>query len=82
MQVPYCHICESDPDQKHRFGISGLSDGDYCPVCYRPFCRHHAGKVRWRWRDSREVGTGWVCMECKNAYRHREWDPVRRDWIS
>ncbi|MCC7206380.1 MAG: hypothetical protein IT323_03685 [Anaerolineae bacterium] len=82
MVVPYCHICESHPEEKLRYADSGLDDGEYCPVCFRPFCRHHAGTVRWRWRDSREVDSGRVCIECKRAYLHRTWDAVHRDWIS
>jgi hypothetical protein len=38
--------------------------------------------VRWRWRANREVASGRVCMDCKRAYRHREWDSINRDWIS
>jgi hypothetical protein len=82
MPVPYCHICESLPAEKARYGTSGLEEGDYCPVCYRPFCRYHGGIVRWKWRDSGKVDSGRVCMECKRAYLHRTWDPIHRDWIS
>jgi hypothetical protein len=82
MNVPNCYICDSNPAEKQRYGTTGLAEGDYCPVCYRPYCKFHAGKVRWRWRDTREVETGYVCIECKNTYRHRQWDPLHRDWIS
>lgn len=82
MSVPFCHICDSHPADKQRYAGTGLAEGDYCPVCNRPFCKFHAGKVRWRWRDNRTVEIGYVCMECKNAYRHRQWDPVHRDWIN
>jgi hypothetical protein len=82
MPVPYCHICEGDPNEKRRYGDTGLEGGDYCPVCFRPYCRFHAGKVRWRWRNNGKVDIGQVCLDCKNAYRHREWDAVNRDWIS
>lgn len=82
MRVPYCHICDSNADEKKRYGDSGLEDGDYCPVCQRPYCKFHGGVVRWRWRASREVASGKVCKSCKNAYLHRTWDPVNRDWIS
>jgi hypothetical protein len=82
MPVPYCHICESDPNEKKRYGDTGLEGGDYCPVCFRPYCRFHGGIVRWRWRENGQVDSGHVCRECKKTYRHRSWDPVHRDWIS
>ncbi len=82
MAVPYCYLCDSKPADKQRFGTTGLAEGDYCPACYRPVCKFHMGRVRWKWRESRQVDTGFVCMECKNTYRHREIDPARRDWIS
>jgi hypothetical protein len=82
MMIPYCHICDSDPTDKRRYGITGFEAGDYCPVCNRPFCGHHGGVVRWRWRRNGEVDSGRVCIACKITYRHREWDPAQRDWIS
>ncbi|HRE46648.1 MAG TPA: hypothetical protein PLD47_02900 [Aggregatilineales bacterium] len=82
MRVPYCHVCESDPTEKQKYGESGLAEGEYCPVCFRPFCRHHSGIVRWRWKDSREADSARICIECKRAYSHRSWDAVRREWIS
>jgi len=82
MQVPYCHICDKDPSEKQRYGSTGLSDGDYCPVCFQPYCHFHGGTVRWRWRSNGQVDSGRVCKECKNAYRHRHWDAIHRDWIS
>jgi hypothetical protein len=82
MTIPYCHLCESRPADKAKYGNTGLADGDYCPACYRPVCKFHQGRVRWRWRDSRAIETGFVCMECKNSYQHRTIDPAKRDWIS
>jgi hypothetical protein len=82
MTVPYCHICDSNDNDKRRYGETGLAEGDYCPVCFEPYCRYHGGTVRWRWRESGKIDSGRVCMQCKNAYRHRDWDPASRDWIS
>lgn len=82
MSAPYCHICNKDPNEKRRYGSTGLAAGDTCPVCYQPFCRYHGGTVRWRWRATGELDNARVCLECKTAYRHREWDPINRDWIS
>lgn len=82
MTIPYCYLCESHPDDKQKYGDSGFADGDYCPICYRPFCRHHSGVVRWRWKETREVASARICIECKRAYLHRGWDVVHREWIS
>jgi uncharacterized protein YbaR (Trm112 family) len=83
MPISYCHICEKRPRDHERYGNTGLVEGIVCPICHKPACRHHLGTVRWRWRTpSREVASALVCMECKNSYRHREWDPLNRDWIS
>lgn len=82
MPVPYCHICEHNELEKSRYGEATLSEGDYCPVCHRPACRFHMGRVRWRWKDSGQLDSALVCLDCKNTYRHREWDAYHRDWIS
>ncbi len=82
MAVTHCHICDSNPEDKRRYGDAGLEDGIICPICLRPTCRFHLGTVRWRWRDSGKLDSARICLACKNAYRHRDWDPVRRDWIS
>jgi hypothetical protein len=82
MQVPYCHICDGDAEEKKRYGNTGLSEGEYCPVCFLPYCRFHGGVVRWRWRSTGQLDSGKVCKQCKTAYLHRTWDAVNRDWIS
>lgn len=83
MPVYTCYLCEKHPDHKHRYGDSGLAQGDVCPVCHRPVCRHHMVTVRWRWReDGNEQGNALVCRECKRTYRHRQWDTANRDWIT
>jgi hypothetical protein len=82
MSVPYCHICQENELEKRQYGDSSLSEGDYCPVCYRPVCRFHMGRVRWRWKDTGRLDSAMVCRDCKNAYRHRDWDAHHRDWIS
>jgi uncharacterized protein with PIN domain len=82
MRVPNCYICDSNPDEKARAGEAALEDGEYCPVCNKPFCRHHSGTVRWRERATREVKSARVCIQCKRAYLHRSWDSYNREWIS
>jgi hypothetical protein len=82
MPVPYCHICETNELEKRQYGAATLGQGDYCPVCQRPTCRFHMGRVRWKWRDTGKLDQALVCLDCKNAYRHREWDSYRRNWIS
>jgi hypothetical protein len=83
MSVTFCHICEKNSAEKNRVGDSGLMMGVYCPVCHRPACSHHLGTVRWRWRDeNRALDSDKVCLECKRTYRHRDWDPIHREWIS
>ncbi|MBZ0316910.1 MAG: hypothetical protein K8L91_10880 [Anaerolineae bacterium] len=82
MSVPYCHVCQSRPEEQRAFTDSGLEKGDYCPVCYRPTCSHHLATVRFRWRTDRRLDSALVCIECKRAYRHRNWDVANRDWIS
>lgn len=82
MAVYTCHICNSAPDEYRRFGDTGLPNGIICPVCHRPTCEHHLVTVRWRWRETRQVESGVVCRECKRTYRHRNWDPYAREWIS
>ncbi len=82
MAVKSCHICNSDPLIKKRYGSAGLADGDYCPICYRPTCRYHLTTVRWRWRRTGEVDAALVCQDCKRHYEHRSWDVVNRDWIT
>jgi hypothetical protein len=83
MTVTHCYLCERDPVAARRLGGSGLTDGVLCPVCQRPTCSHHLVTVRWRWRTAtRQLGMAQVCQECKRTYRHREWDPINRDWIS
>lgn len=82
MPVPYCHICAQNELEKRQYGDASLEEGDYCPVCYRPACRFHMGRVRWRWKENNKVDSALVCMDCKNSYRHREWDSYHRDWIS
>lgn len=81
MPVPFCHMCDEEPLES-RYDDSALETGEYCPVCHRPACRYHLGTVRWRWKKSGQLGAARVCLACKNAYRHRDWDPVHRDWIS
>jgi hypothetical protein len=82
MPVPYCHICEQNELEKRQYGEASLAQGDYCPICYRPTCRYHMGRVRWRWKSTGRLDSALICIECKNAYRHREWDTYNRDWIS
>jgi hypothetical protein len=39
--------------------------------------------VRWRWRDAlRETDSAYICRECKSEYRHRDWDALKREWIT
>jgi hypothetical protein len=83
MVVASCHLCDKKPEDAELYGASGFTQGEVCPVCFRPTCRHHMGMVRWRWKnDLRAVGSALVCMECKSAYKHRNWDPIHREWIS
>jgi hypothetical protein len=83
MPVTRCYICERNTTEARRLGGSGFAGGDNCPLCHQPTCSHHLVTVRWRWRNpTREVGSAQICQECKRAYRHREWDPITRDWIS
>lgn len=83
MSVYSCHICESNPEERQRLSDDGLAEGVVCPVCHRPTCAHHLVTVRWRWRDQgRGLDSARVCRECKRTYRHREWDPFLREWIS
>jgi len=82
MAVPYCRICETHEDAKQRYGDTGLQDGDFCPICFRPTCRFHLGRVIWRWKENGQRAEAFVCLDCKNAYRHREWDAYHRDWVS
>lgn len=81
MPVPYCHICERKPFEKEQYGDASLDRGDYCPVCRRPACRYHMGRVRWRWRTDNRLESAMICIECKNSYQHRTWDAHNRDWI-
>ena len=80
--VPYCHLCEAHPEDSRSHHAGALDTGEYCPICYRPTCRQHLGTVRWRWIKTGRIETAQICLDCKNTYRHREWDPVHRDWIS
>jgi uncharacterized protein YbaR (Trm112 family) len=83
MAVSHCYICERNPQEAKRLGNSGLAEGILCPICHRPTCRHHLVTVRWRWRTvTRDLDSALICGECKKTYRHRDWDPVNRDWIS
>lgn len=82
MSVPYCQICESDPSDSRSNLPGGLDGGEYCPVCHQPTCRNHLFTVRWRWKKTGVRDAARVCMACKTAYRHRDWDPINRDWIS
>ncbi|NDJ85186.1 MAG: hypothetical protein GYB66_04820 [Chloroflexi bacterium] len=82
MPVPYCHICDSRSEEKQRYGDSGLAEGDYCPICYRPTCQYHLATVRFRWRADRRVDSTQVCIDCKRTYAHRNWDVANREWIS
>ena len=82
MPVPYCHICQENEAEKRQYGDSSLEAGDYCPVCYRPTCRYHMSRVRWRWKETGQLGEALICRECKTTYRHRDWDRHNRDWIS
>lgn len=82
MPVPYCHICEANPRDSRSHADGALDTGDYCPICFRPTCRLHMGVVRWRWKKTGRLDSARVCLDCKNTYRHRDWDPVNRDWIS
>ena len=82
MTIPFCYMCEDNSHDKQRYGDSGLAEGIYCPICFRPTCRYHLGTVRWRWKRNGQLDSARICLQCKNAYRHRDWDPVHRDWIS
>lgn len=83
MPVTRCYICEENPHETRSLGESGFEEGAYCPICQSPVCRHHLTVVRWRWRnDTRTVDSTLICHECKRNYRHRDWDPVNREWIS
>ncbi len=82
MSVPNCHVCDSRPEDRRLYGATGLEDGDYCPVCYRPTCKNHLATVRFRWLSDRRLDSAQVCIECKKAYQHRNWDVANREWIS
>lgn len=82
MSVPHCHICTSNPDDYKAYGDSGLEEGDYCPICYRPTCKHHLATVRFRWLSDRRLDSAKVCISCKKSYQHRTWDVANREWIS
>jgi hypothetical protein len=82
MAVRFCFLCAEDPETRRRYGGAGLADGADCPICYQPTCRYHLTFVRWRWRENGAVDAALVCKRCKNGYAHRNWDSVRREWIT
>lgn len=82
MPVPTCYICDAEPEEKRRFGDTGLAEGEYCPVCYRPTCKFHLATVRFRWTRDRRVDSAKICIQCKKTYQHRTWDVANREWIS
>ncbi|MBN1123248.1 MAG: hypothetical protein JXJ17_19405 [Anaerolineae bacterium] len=83
MTVTHCHICDKNPNEARRFRDTGHDQGQECPICQRPTCRHHLVRVRWRWRTpNRETGSALICRECHRSYAHRNWDPINREWIS
>lgn len=82
MAVNYCQMCIENPGEQSRYGDRGLGQGEVCPVCYNPTCRHHLGTVRWRWRKSGELDAALICKDCLRAYKHRDWDKFNRDWIT
>jgi uncharacterized protein YbaR (Trm112 family) len=83
MVVMSCHVCDKNAAEAQRLGTSGFMDGEICPICLQPTCRHHLATVRWRWRNpTRDLASTLVCIECKRAYKHRDWDPAHREWIS
>ena len=62
MSVPNCHICDSNTEEKQRYGEAGLAEGDYCPVCYRPTCKFHLATVRFRWNKDRSIDSAQICI--------------------
>jgi hypothetical protein len=83
MSITHCYICDKNPNESRQFGTTGFAGGQVCPVCQRPTCRHHLVMVRWRWRNAtRDIDSAQVCRDCKKGYRHREWDPLNREWIT
>lgn len=83
MSVTHCHICDKNPVEAQQFAQGGFADGAACPICLRPTCRYHLVTVRWRWRTvARDLDSAQICRECKRAYKHRNWDPLHREWIS
>jgi C4-type Zn-finger protein len=82
MGISHCHMCSANPTDSRSNQPGSLDNGVDCPVCHRPTCRQHLGTVRWRWIKTGVLDSARVCLDCKNAYRHREWDAVQRDWIS
>ncbi|MDX1664886.1 MAG: hypothetical protein R3272_13935 [Candidatus Promineifilaceae bacterium] len=82
MSVQRCHLCRQYPEEARLYGDAELQSGEGCPICYQPTCRYHLTTVRWRWRDGSGVDAARVCRECKRTYAHRDWDTLKRDWIT
>jgi len=83
MAVTRCHLCEEEHTNRDRYNADDLAGGIDCPICFQPTCRRHLSTVRWRWRNAtRETASARICRACKSAYRHREWDPLNREWIT
>ena len=83
MPVTHCYLCEKNAAEGRQFGTTGYENGEVCPLCQRSTCRHHLVVVRWRWRTpTREADSAQICRECKRGYKHREWDPRNREWIT
>ena len=82
MGVQRCFLCEENPVEGRRYGGDGLPEGVDCPICYRSTCRFHLTIVRWRWREDGRRDSALVCQACRRTYAHRNWDAVRRDWIT
>lgn len=82
MAVKYCHFCNQDIFGGHKPTADDLAAGEVCPVCHQPACRRHLTTVRWRWRESGDLGAVLICRECQRSYAHRSWDSHNRDWIT
>lgn len=80
MAVKFCYICQETPQSMAHYGQEALAEGEYCPICYQPTCRRHLSVVRWRWRESEELDSGWyakiVCapmLTVVGMFFHRDW---------
>ena len=83
MAVTRCYLCEEEHSNRLRQDPADLEEGIVCPICHQPTCRRHLSTVRWRWRNAtRDIASARICRTCKREFRHREWDPLNREWIT